>query len=286
MFLFASVMLGLISMLAFGLANVFSKPLSRKYGPAQLLYLRGFTVVIVLALAASPSIGNLSHIWAVLGALGLGMAGYLPVLAFTKGVKESPLGVVAPIAGTAALITVVLSVMFLGVQISAVQWIAIGLVIVANITISVDVKNWRSSKVFRKGSGVPYALAASLGWGLFFFLLVPLTDALGPWLAALLTELGVVIAAGLHIRLKKMPVRIRDAFVPSVASNGLLICAGILAFTVGVRYFSVPIVATLSNSTALVSTVLGVTLFHEHLSKSDRIAGAIMIAGIAALTFL
>lgn len=286
MLIVVSVLLGLVAMVAYGLANVSSRPLAKTYGSAQLLYLRGFAVAVVLGLISVPSVHSLSHGWAVFGALVLGMAGYLPVLAFTKGVRESPLGVVTPIAGTAALITVVLSVLFLDVQISAAQWAAIAVVVVANIAVSVDINNWRSSKVLHKSSGVPYALAASLGWGVFFFALVPLANTLGPWLAAFLTEVGVTVAAGLHIWKAKMHVRIKDALAPSVAGNGLLICVGTLAYTIGVRYYNVPIIVTLSNSTAIVSTVLGVLLFHEHLEHSDRIAGAFMMAGIAALTLL
>lgn len=285
MFIFASVLLGLVSMIAFGLANVFSKPLAKTYGSAQLLFERGFAVVVILGLVSIPTMHNLLYGWAALGALALGMAGYLPVLAFTKGVKESPLGVVTPIAGTAALITVLLSVLLLGVQINSAQWAAIVVVVAANIAVSVDIKNWRSSRVLHKGSGVPYAIIASLGWGVFFFALVPLADTLGPWLAAFLTELGVVVAAGLHILVAKAPIRFRDALAPSVVGNGVMICVGTLAYTIGVRYCNVPIVATLSNSTAIISTALGVILYQEHVKRIDRIAGTIMIVGIAALTF-
>lgn len=281
-----SVLLGLLSMVAYGLANAFSKPLSQKLGSPQVLYLRGFTISAILAVASVTSYHHLSNWPVALAALGLGIAGYLPVLAFTHSIKESPLGIIAPIAGTSPLITVLLSVLFLGVGLQTGQWLAVALVVVANVAVSVDLKNWRQSKVMQLSSGIPYALFASIGWGLFFFFLIPTTNALGPWLAALLVEIGVTLAAGIHIAAAAQPVSHKDIFLPRLVMNGALICVGTVAFTVGVNYFNIGIVAALSNSTALVTTLLGVFWFHERLHKKERIASAMMIIGIAAMSLL
>ncbi len=281
---FYSVLLGMVAMLAYGLANAFSKPLSQKLGPAQTIFLRGFTILIILAVVAIPNYHYLSHWGTALLAIGLGMAGYLPVLAYTHGIKESPLGIISPIAGTSPLITVVLSVIFLGVVLHPGQWLAVIMVIAANVAISVDVKNLRQSNFLRVSSGIRFAIAATLGWGTFYFSLVPITKIIGPWLAALLVEIGVTTAAGLHLKLSSQNVKLAIALQARVIANGVLICLGTLAFTLGVKYFNVGIVAALSNSTALVATLLGVYLFHERLHVKERIAAAVMIGGVFALT--
>jgi drug/metabolite transporter (DMT)-like permease len=281
-----SILFGLVSMVAYGLANAFSKPLSQKLGAAQTLFLRGFSISLILAIAAIPSFHYFSHWTVALAAVGLGIVGYLPVLAFTHGIKETPLGIMAPIAGTSPLITVILSFVFLSVFLKPAQWVAIVLVVAANIAISVDLRNWRQSNFLHKSSGIPFALAAALGWGLFYFFLVPVSKTIGPWLAALLVEVGVTIAAGLHVKLSGQKTSLRKALQPQIIWNGVLICLGTVVFTVGVRYYNVGIVAALSNSTALVSTILGVCLFHERIHAKERIAAAVMIIGIAALTLL
>ena len=279
-----SILFGLISMVSFGLANAYSKPLSQKLGPAQMLFLREFAILPVLLAVSIPSFHYLQHWQVAVAAVLLGVAGYLPVLAFTHAVKESPLGIVAPIAGTSPLVLVLLSVLFLNTTISQLQWLAVALVILANIIVSVDPKNWRQSRLLQKSSGIPFALFAALGWGLFFVFLVPVSRTLGPWLAALLPECGVALAAGLHVFLSKQPIHLADGFKPLVLVNGLCICGGVLGFTIGVRYFNAAIVGVLGNSTALISTLLGMYLFKESLHLKERIAAVVMILGIAAIS--
>src|SRR6185503_12296975 len=107
-------------------------------------------------------------------------------------------------------------------------------------------------------------------WGLFYFFLVPSTRVLGPWLSALLVEIGVALAAGLHILLTSKKVTVKALLSPSIILNGILTCLGTVAFTVGVKYYNVGIVAALANSTALISTLMGAYLFKEHLRAKEK----------------
>ncbi len=283
MYIAISIGLGLLSMTAYGLANAFSRPLSRELGAPQVLFLRGFTICAIMLILSLPSLHNLSNVAAVTARFVLGLLGYLPLLAFTHGMKTSRLGIVAPIAGTSPFITIILAAVFLGAAISRAQWLAIIVIVAANIAISVNLKNWRESNVLKLSSGIPFAVMASVGWGLFFFFFIYSTNALGPWLGTLLVEAGVTTAAGLHLWLTHQPVNLADARRPSVMANAALICLGTSAFAVGVHSFSVPIVAALSNSTSLVSAVLATLMFHERFTRTEIIAGACMIGGVAVI---
>lgn len=288
MFIALSILIGLVAMVAYGTTNAFSKPLAKKYGVAGVIFLRGFTVLALLGIATMFEAPSGISWDSVLLALGLGAVGYIPLLAFTHGIKDSPLGVIAPIAGTAPLITVVLSSMFLGFELHGSQWIALGLVIAANVAVSVNVRNWRQSQLLQRASGVPFAFIAALGWGLFYFLLVPLSKSLGPIMAAFLVEVGVTTAAGLHLfTTKNRPKLLKsDILRAPVVVNGVLISIGTVAFTFGVSHYSVPIVAALSNSVAVITILLGVALFSETLQLKQRMASIVMIAGVVALPFL
>lgn len=273
-------------MISYGFANAFSKPLSKELGAPQTLFLRGFSIVVILLIAAIPTFHQTSNWPMVIGGVCLGIVGYLPVLAFTHAIKESPLGIIAPIAGASPVFTLLLSFLFLGVILHPAQWTAVILIVAANIAVSVDIRNWRNSDFLKISSGIPFALAAALGWGLFFFLLVPVSKELGPWLAALCVEIGVTIAAGVHTKFLGKKVHLRTSLRKDVVLNGFLICLGTVAFTIGVRYFNVGIVAALSNSTALIATLIGVYMFHEKLKSKDRIAAAVIIVCIAVLPLL
>jgi len=279
-----AILLGLISMITYGLANVYSQPLAKKFGAAQLLFLRGIVVSVLLAIAALISHAHFTNLSEILLTIGLGVAGYLPVLAFTHGIKISRISIMAPISGTSPFVTVLLSALLLGITIHPLQWVAIIVIIGANVIMSIDLKNWRQSQVLQLSSGIPYALIATVGWGCFYFFLVYATNWLGPWLSAFLVEVGVTLAAGLHLVFAKKKIPYRQTISRSVVANAILICLGTVGYTVGVRYFNVGIIASLSNSTAIVSAVAATYLFHEHLTKKEKLAASAMIAGIIVLT--
>ena len=267
-------------MAAYSLANVYSQPLVRKLGSPQVLYLRGLVISLALAIVAIPQYHHFHDVSQVLLALALGTAGYIPVLAFMYGLKVSRVGIVAPIAATSALFTVVLAFAILHTSLTAVQWAAIVLVIAANIAISVDLRDVRSSNIMRLESGIFYSLIAALGWGLFYFLLIYPTKSLGPWISAFLVELGVTIAAGLHILVSRQRVRHKNVFSKTMVGSSLGIIIGTVAYTIGVYSYNIGIVAVLSNSTALLSTLLAAYLFKEKLSRFEKMIAAIMIAGV------
>lgn len=267
-------------MIAYSSANVTSQPLARRLGSEQLLFVRGIIISIVLAIVCLPLYHHVHSLKDVMLALGLGLVGYIPVLAFMHGLRVSKVGIVAPISATSALLTVVLAFAVLHTAIHALQWGAIALVIAANVAISVNPKDIRSSNVMQLTSGIPYALIAAVGWGLFYFGLVYPTRQLGPWLSALLVETGVTIAAGLHIILTKQKLPVKDDFSWLLFGSALSIVFGTVAYTYGVYHYNVGIVAALSNSTALLSTVLAAYFFKERLTKFERVTACAMIIGV------
>ncbi len=285
MSVYAAIFFGLLSMFGFGFSNAFSKPLAKKYGPANVIFLRGIVICLILLVPALFHLGKLAgNLDYVIFAVLLGVAGYLPVLAFTHGIKISRLGVVAPIASTAPLFAVVMAQIFLNSPINTAQWLAILLIIFANIYISFDIRNWRDSNALKTSSGIPYALVAAVGWGLWSFLIFYPTRSLGPYLAAFLAELGVTIAAGFHVLHKSRHVNLAPVLDRSLVANAALVCLGSLALTVGVSKASVAIVVTLSNSPAIISTLIGTYRFHEHLNLKEKIAGSLIIIGVVVLS--
>src|ERR1035438_2311124 len=140
-----AVLLGLISMLGYAAANVVSQPLARKLGSQQILFLRGLTIVPVLLIVSIPSLHYLKDLHYVLFALLLGLLGYLPLLAFTHGVKISRVGIIAPIAGSSPLITVLMAFVILSTPLKALQWLAVVIIVVANMAASINPKSLKES---------------------------------------------------------------------------------------------------------------------------------------------
>lgn len=284
MFTGMAIVCGMLSMLGYGLSSAASQPLARKLGTTQVLFWRGLLMMAVLAVGAVPAHREFSYYKDILITIGLGVAGYLPLLAFTHGVKISRITIMSSISGTAPLITVLLSFLVLGARIRPAQWGAIVIVIAANIAMSVDLRNWRNSSVVQLSSGIPFALVAALGWGGFYFLLIYPTRWLGPWFAAFLVETGVAIAAATHLLISGGNVRVKGVFSKSLALNALLSCVGTVAYTYGIKRYNVGIVAALSSSTAVVAAVVATYMFHERLTRKEKLAASAMVAGVVVLT--
>jgi len=279
-----AIILGLLSMVGYGLANTYSLSIAKKVGSARLLFLRGLTTCSVLFLTAIPSLSKARDWRAVLATLLIGIFGYLPVLAFTQGIKVSRVSIVAPISGTSPFITVVLSALFIGTHLHTLQWTGIVLIVAANIAVSLNFKSLRSSNILQSASGIPFALAAALGWGLVFFMLIYPTRSLGPWLSAFMIEVGVMVAAGVHVCLRHEPWMLGEAKKGPMMANALLIVLGTLCYTVGVHSFNIGLVAALSNSTAIVSIGSATIVHREHLTRNEKILATLMGVGVILIS--
>lgn len=271
-------------MFSYGLANTFTRPIIHRLGAARMLWVRGLAIVALLAVAALPAYAHLANWKAALAAVGIGVFGYLPPLAFSHGIKLSRISIVTPIASTAPLITVILSTVFLHTKLHGLQWWGIGVVVLANVLASVNFRSLRDSNILKMASGVPYALVASVGWGVVAFLLVYATRWLGPWIASLLLEVGVVLAAAVHVWLRREPFVPKEATRKDVMVNGALIALGTLSFTIGLRSFNVGLVATLGNSNAVVSIIAATLWHHEHLTRAEKYVAGLMVFGVVLVS--
>jgi drug/metabolite transporter (DMT)-like permease len=97
------------------------------------------------------------------------------------------------------------------------------------------------------------------------------TRSLGPWLSAFLVEAGITLAAGVRLLLSAKRIPSKEVVSKSVIANGILVCSGTVAYTIGVLHYNISIIAVLSNSTAIVSTLFATYVFHEHLTTKEKL---------------
>lgn len=276
-----SVLLGVISMFGFGLSSVFVKPLIEKYGALKSVAIREMYIVGLCLLLALPFLFA-PHDW-LMFLLGIvaGMLGYLPLAAFFKAIEKSPIGLVAPITGAAPFVSLLLSLVLLNTTITALQWVAIIMILIANVLISLSVrdshnKNWLS--------GLPYAFVAMAGWGVYFFFLIPISRSLGPWLTPLATEGGVLIASLLALVFTKQFPKTsalgdRRALLPA-----LCIFVGTATYALASTTALPGIFSPLAQSSGIVTVVVGALLLKERLGWKQRAITAVMLVGVILLS--
>lgn len=276
-----SVILGVICMLAYGLSDVLSKSLIHKYGAVKSVAVREVYVVFFSLLLALPFLAGVGD-WKMFGlAILLGMAGYLPLLAFFVSLAKSPIGIVAPITGAAPLITLVLSIAFLSSTIGSLQWSAIFLIILANILISLSIKHSKNKEWLE---GIPYAIFATVGWGIFFFLVIPIARSLGPWVTPLATEGGILIASFLHLLATHQPINKLNIRDKTIIAPALFIVIASIAYALASQHAAPSIFSPIAQSAGIVAIVVGAIMLHEKLGLRQRILTCVMIIGVILLS--
>ena len=157
------VIFGILSMLGYGLSNAISQVPAKKVGVTRTVFYRNLLIApiifIVLLFFLSSTTVSLTYI---LIAAGISIIGYIPLATYVKAVKHGKVGVVTPISHSSLLVTVILSLIFFGEKLTALQTIAIALIVLGVMLISINFRDFRKSHIFQLSSGVPFAKIAEI----------------------------------------------------------------------------------------------------------------------------
>src|SRR4051812_24953568 len=120
-------------MVSLGVVGARLQKLAQKYGSIRAVFAQGVVSSAALFIVAVPSLFHINGHWEMVAAsYVIGLFGYIPLVAFTRGVKVGKIGIVAPVAGTAPMVAVLLAYFFLKVPLSPAQWVAVLLIVAAN----------------------------------------------------------------------------------------------------------------------------------------------------------
>ena len=276
----SGIFYGFLAMLAYGTANGLSQVPSKELGARTTIFLRGVIMTLffgILLFFSSPRYDTSG----ILIALAIAALGYIPLYLFYKAVQKGKIGVVAPVADSAVVFTVLYSVLWYGEQFSLGQGIALVLIVLGLIFLSLNVQEWRRSELFSLKSGVPYAIVCSLLWGVVYFLLKIPTVTLGPVLTTLLLEGGVTVVAGVHmVALREKITRPTRRLWWYVAALGVAVGVGSLCYTLGLEAAPVSVVAPITFSAPLLSVLYGRIVFSERLRNLQYLGILSVVAGI------
>lgn len=269
-------------MIGSGMSGVLSRGPVRRLGSDPALFWRGvfitlFQIPLIVALFPhAPS-------WRGMGlALVFGAVGYLPIYFFFRGIDRGRVGVVAPIANTSAVITAMLAVFVLGEPFGAFR-VAGLLVTVAGVALlSIDFRDWKRSSLFHAGSGIPFAIAACLGWGVVLFLIRYPVLAIGPILTSFIVELTILSVAGARAHFRHEPLRLPKDIRRTAVLIGFFGVLGTVAYDFGMATSAVAVVAILNMTNPVIAVAYERIVFKEKLSFR-QIAGMVLAIAGAAL---
>jgi drug/metabolite transporter (DMT)-like permease len=274
-------------MFSFGLSNGIAKVPIKLIGSKKTVFFRNLFVSIILLFVLLFNLsGTRFDLTYILIAAGISIIAYIPLLSYYKAIRLGKIGVIAPIANSSVIFTVLFSLIFFSETVTTVQFLAIGVIIFGIIFESLDLSDIRKSNLFSWKSGRPYALITCFLWGVVFFLFKIPVSILGPFLTAFIIETGIAVMCGLDLGLNKKGFRLKGK--NTVLLLFLVALFGALAslfYNIGITYSKVAIVSALTFSSPIVTTLYGKFVYREKLSPRQWFSVCAIIAGVVMIYY-
>jgi transporter family protein len=284
--LLLGVFFGILTMLAYGFAEIAETQAARKtvilrsnlwgwaIGSAMLL--------MIFLLVFHANLPSVSLFQAILAAVA-GILGALGYLAFYKALRTGKASVIAPISNASAVITVVLSLILLGEKILLLQILGICLIICGSVLISVRKREAKTpAKAY--SAGTKYALAVMVFWGLMLFIIGFLVREIG-WffpvffstVAAAITDLAIALSSRTNLAFPRAAAR-------PVLIESILSTTGFLFYGLGANLAPIAIVAPIASASTFVTVVTARVFLRERPALPYMTSIAFLIAGLVLIS--
>ena len=278
------IIFGIITMLSWGISDFFAAKASRKAGVAktavwsQLISVSAFAAIFILFFNFPNISGTdmlLIAICSILGAIG--------ILSLYKGFEVGTISIISPIAASSAVVTVILSLAFLGERITYLQGFGISLVIIGAILASFKLKDIAKLKLNKVAAGVEYGVIAMLSFGVSFALIDVLIEHLGWFVPIFLIRFfGLILIILFSVIAKKELSFPKNAklFVIIVA---ILETAAFLSIGAGISHEYTSIVYSVASAFPAVTIILAMIFFKETIELSNKMGAISVLAGLVLL---
>jgi drug/metabolite transporter (DMT)-like permease len=238
---------------------------------AQISGVLAIGLVVALAGNAPPA----SVLWAALA----GVFGALGLASFYRGMAVGAISVVAPIAAVGAIVPVVFGIAT-GDDVSRLQGIGFALALSGVALASFE---RREAGAVRIAAGVPWALAAVVGFGGYY---VPMHEASGEdfiW-AALVFRCTVALVALAAWLVLRPPLRAARGHLGAITMIGILDTAGNTLFAAASSQGEVSVVSVLATLYPVTTVALAALVLGERLDRLQLVGVASALAGVVLIS--
>lgn len=283
----SSVFFGLTAMAGWGVNNLLLASLTKKVGPFKAGFLVQ-TSTLFPTLFLFPFFKEQVVLGIDLFLLSfLGIFGALTYLTCTKGYSQGAVSIVSPLTSTWAVITAVLSFIFLKEKVVPLKIIGIIAAVLGVVLVATDFKEIVKAKRVKLFAGAKWATLTAIGWGVNFFLLALFTQKIGWYFTNLglrfwsaLAFLGLACLTG-----NKLSYLLQN--VPKLA--WAVIAVDVLTFmiyNIGLSRGESAVIAVVASAAPLVSIVLARIFLKESISLVQKTGILLCLAGIATLSLV
>jgi transporter family protein len=273
------IILGLLAMLGWGIADYLLKKPSIALGPRQTLFFMQLISLIInipLLFFIKPSLNFVD--------LGLFMIGgavdYFAYINFLEALRLGEISVVTPISAVYSVLTVILSVIFLHEDLTILRIVSIAIAILGIVLASTDLKRIHKMHTLK---GVPNAFFSLIGWGIYLFLVGFLEQRNGWLITYLFTSIMLFVFSFFGFLFAKNKTSIKGN-IAILTAISLLYTAAWFFENIGFSVTYVSIIAVISSLSPLITILLASIFLKEKLVANQKIGVALIMGSIILIS--
>lgn len=273
--------------LGYGIANSLSKITGNKVGFIRGAILQSFFSVVILGIYNyffGTFAGN--YFW-ILITIAFGIYGYFPLINFIKAISTGKIGVIIPVIDMNIIYPIILSAFFLNQKLSLLGILFMILILIGVGILSINFKELKESNIFKKESGVQFALVAAVLWGVGYFIWNYPVAQIGAVNTSIFVEAGVLIAALFHlfiIRKEKLFGTIPYEVLKIGFIIGICGSMGDLGVNLGIASVGVPVTMAVMGGRPAVGALAGYLVFKEKLTSKQILAIILVSVGVIGVS--
>lgn len=213
--------------------------------------------------------------------------GFLSVsgfLAFYKGFQVGKASIISPIAATWAMVTVILSLVFLREKLTALQAVGIFLALTGGVLTSFKWKDLAGMKINKFETGIKYAIFAAIVWGIYYIPFDVVTEKLGWFISTFLTRIAVFLVLSFFAVSLRRDVKFPRNVTLFIVLIAILETIGYLLYTLSITSENTSIAAPISGATPMVVVILARIFFKESLEANQKIGVASILTALVLLS--
>ena len=275
------------------LGLVFALGASVSWGVADYLGGVKSRVVPLLTLIAVSQLAGLVLMAAIAGATGSypdarttiyaalgGTAGVIAVAAFYRGMAIGRISIVAPVSATGVVIPIAAG-LARGEKPGTMALVGIALALLGVILASAESEPGGSRGL---AAGVPLALAAAFGFGVFFLFLAKASEHHQALAAAFVLRLTTAPLVLLALLLLRQPLRVPPRNLHWLVLVGVLDSGANTLYALATDHGLLSLVSVLGSLYPLTTVLLAQALLREHVSRHQKVGVVAALAGIALIS--
>lgn len=276
----------LISFVGWGVGDVFGVITTRKIGPFSFVFWGSILGLIIYSLYVPFALSQLSNLTRGIFLLGLflSLVMLISTVSFNKAFMSESSSLVGVISAAGFALVPILSISFLGEQISNLQTLAIAITFLG-IFLSIYNFSEIKKKNFSVSRGIIWALVTMVCWGVYYsFIKIPIGEVGWFWPAYLYCFLSPLLL----VFMKWQGIKLQMPFFHKASwpllFNALLLSVGEFGYNFALSIGSASTVAPIAGAYPTLFVVLAFFIFKDPITK-QQIGGVITtLIGIVLLS--